>query len=85
MARVVGTAPKFTNGIYAPTTLYDLMEDVYERKKREQSGYDVGPVDWYKHIWPILRRAPLLSWVNIQVNGGHGKCFIYIFSRAHPF
>ena len=81
-ARVIGTTPKFANGIYAPTTLYDLMEEIYEREKRKQPGYDVGPVDWYKHIWPLLKRPSLLSWVNIKANGVHGKClylFFYLF------
>uniref|UniRef100_A0A8H8CET3 Iminophenyl-pyruvate dimer synthase domain-containing protein n=1 Tax=Psilocybe cubensis TaxID=181762 RepID=A0A8H8CET3_PSICU len=73
-ARVIGTTPKFANGIYAPTSLYDLMEEVYERKKRAAQGdsYSVGDVSWYKHIWPLLQRPPLLSWVNGQANGGHG-------------
>ena len=26
-ARVIGTTPKFAKGIYAPTTLYDLMKE----------------------------------------------------------
>lgn len=77
-ARVIGTTPKFANSIYAPTSLYDLMEEVYEKPKREAAQknnkpYDVGEVDWYKHIWPLLQRPPLLSWVNGQANGGHGK------------
>ena len=89
-ARVIGTTPKFANGIYAPTSLYDLMEEVYEREKRKKPGYDVGPVDWHKDIWPLLQRPPLLSWVNIQADGGHGKRFIYLFislfsSIAQPF
>ncbi|KAF9483975.1 hypothetical protein BDN70DRAFT_954169 [Pholiota conissans] len=73
-ARVIGTTPKFANGIYAPTTLYDVMEEIYEQPKRTAAGaaYDVGPVDWYKDIWPLLVRPPLLSWVNGQANGGHG-------------
>jgi hypothetical protein len=74
-ARVIGTTPKFANGIYAPTTLYDLMEEVYESAKRAKDGpkYDVGVVGWYEHIWPLLQRPPLLSWCNGQANGGHGK------------
>jgi len=76
-ARVIGTTPKFANGIYAPTTLYDLMEEVYESDKRakeakEDIKYDVGEVGWYEHIWPLLQRPPLLSWCNGQANGGHG-------------
>ena len=88
-ARIIGTTPKFANGIYAPTTLYDLMEEIYEREKRKRRGYDVGPVDWYEHIWPLLRRFSLLSWVNMQFNVAHGKCFICFFtslfsSITHP-
>jgi hypothetical protein len=60
------------------------MEEVYEREKRAMEGdqYDVGEVEWYDHIWSLLQRPPLLSWVNIMANGGHGKidgllsCFI---------
>ena len=53
------------------------MEEVYEREKRtkaveEGANYDVGNVEWYQDIWPLLQRAPLLSWVNGQANGGHG-------------
>lgn len=73
-AHVIGTTPKFTSGLYAPTSLYDLIEDVYERERRAREGdkYDVGVVDWHKHIWPLLRCPSLLSWVNIQANTGHG-------------
>jgi hypothetical protein len=63
------------------------MEEVYEREKRKKPGYDVGPVDWHKDIWPLLQRPPLLSWVNIQADGGHGKrLFLSLFSSiAQPF
>ena len=73
---MIGTTPKFANGIYAPTSLYDLMEEVYEKEKRVKMGdeYDVGEVDWYRDIWPLLQRPPLLSWVNGQADGGHGGC-----------
>jgi len=51
------------------------MEEVYEREKRTREGdqYNVGAVDWYDHIWPLLQRPPLLSWVNIMADGGHGE------------
>ncbi|KAF9002771.1 hypothetical protein BDQ17DRAFT_1242961 [Cyathus striatus] len=71
-ARIIGTTPKFANGIYAPTSLYDVIEDVYEAQKRSQNGYDVGDLEWYKDIWSLLKRPALLSWVNGQANGGHG-------------
>jgi len=80
-ARVIGTTPKFANGIYAPTSLYDVIEDVYESKKREnlKESYEVGDVDWNRHIWPLIQRPPLLSWVNGQANGGHGKHLFHLF------
>lgn len=58
-------------------SLYDLMEDIYEKDRRDQAGdqYDVGEVGWYQHIWPLLQRALLLSWVNIMADRGHGKLF----------
>ena len=53
------------------------MEEVYEREKRVkmEDKYDVGEVDWYRDIWPLLQRPPLLSWVNGQANNGHGRRF----------
>lgn len=44
------------------------MEEIYERGRREREGekYSVGQVEWYKDIWPLLQRPPLLSWVNVQ-------------------
>ena len=53
------------------------MEEVYEREKRAREGdqYDVGAVDWYDHVWPVLQRPPLLSWVNIMADEGHGEIF----------
>ncbi|KAF8637314.1 hypothetical protein AX16_010842 [Volvariella volvacea WC 439] len=73
-ARVMVAPPDFAPGVYAPTSLYDVVEDVYEQRKRNAEGenYDVGDVEWYAHIWPLLQRPALLSWVNIQATGGHG-------------
>jgi hypothetical protein len=74
-ARVIGTTPKFSTAIYAPTSLYDLMEDIYEEKARRKPNYlqNLKP-EWYRDIWPLLQRPPLLSWVNGQANNGHGEC-----------
>lgn len=57
------------------------MEEIYEREKRAKAGdrYDVGKVEWYEHIWPLLQRPPLLSWVNIMANGGHGKPLAFLY------
>ena len=49
------------------------------REKRKKPGYNVGAVDWNKHIWPLLRRAPLLSWVNIKTDGRHVGTLFYFF------
>jgi hypothetical protein len=73
-ARVIGTTPKFSTAIYAPTSLYDLMEDIYEEKARREPNYLRNlKVEWYRDIWPLLQRPPLLSWVNGQANNGHGE------------
>ena len=70
-ARVIGTTPKFSTEIYAPTSLYDLMEDIYETEARKDPNYKLN-VEWYRDIWPLLQRPSLLSWVNGQANNGHG-------------
>jgi hypothetical protein len=73
-SKVISTTPKFSTAIYAPTTLYDVMEDIYSRQRRETEGkkYNVGEIVFYRDIWPLLQRPSLLSWVNAQANGGHG-------------
>ena len=51
------------------------MENIWEGKKRvsEHWAYlNNLQVEWYEHIWPLLQRAPRLSWVNGQANNGHG-------------
>ncbi|KAH9955556.1 ferritin-like-domain-containing protein [Russula dissimulans] len=74
VARVIGAAPKYAFGIYAPTSLYDLIEDVYEGEKRKALGdkYNVGDVKFHEHIWALLQRPPLISWVNENADRGHG-------------
>jgi hypothetical protein len=57
------------------------MEDVYERQKRAKLGdkCDVGQVEYYEHVWHLLKCPALLSWVNSTANGGHGKWFPLFF------
>lgn len=85
-ARVISTTPKFAHGfgMDAPTTLYDLIEDIYEQPKRKAQGtaYKVPTPGWYEHIWPLLRRPVVLAWVNGQANGGHGE-FLPILCASH--
>lgn len=51
------------------------MEDIYEAEARKDPNYIKNlKVEWYRDIWSLLRRAPLLSWVNGQANNGHGAC-----------
>jgi hypothetical protein len=71
---VVAATPKFSSNIYAPTTLWDLIENIYYQQmpEEERIAY-VGDIVYYRDIWPIVQRAPLLSWVNGQANGGHGE------------
>ena len=68
-ARVLSAPPKFAWGINMPTTLYDIMEDVYHHA----TGSSTPAVDFWKHIWPPLQSASLMSWTNDRALQGHGK------------
>lgn len=69
---IITAPPKFTSGLHCPTTLLELIEDVYERQKRKSSSYDVGEVVFYRDIDPLFRRMYLNSWTNFRANEGHG-------------
>jgi len=71
-ATIISAPPKFTNGPHCPTTLLDLIEDVYEREKRAKPGYKVPPVNYYEHIDPMFRGMYRNSWTNFRANEGHG-------------
>ncbi|PCH38726.1 hypothetical protein WOLCODRAFT_161779 [Wolfiporia cocos MD-104 SS10] len=65
-ATVMSAPPKFAWGIHAPTTLYDIIEDIYSGNK------EPGEVQFYEHIWPMLSGTYELSWVNEKAFQGHG-------------
>ena len=71
---VIGGPPKFASGMYCPTPLYDLIEDIYKRPARAALGhtYDCGPVYYDEHIEPIFEGVRRLSWTNKKANEGHG-------------
>ncbi|KAM6493633.1 hypothetical protein JOM56_009994 [Amanita muscaria] len=71
-ATVITAPPKFVWGINSPTTLYDIMEDLYWRGG--QPGWPDKPVvfDFLKDIWPVLNSAASISWTNNSALQGHG-------------
>ncbi|KAG8990267.1 hypothetical protein FRB90_001836, partial [Tulasnella sp. 427] len=69
---VMSAPPHYAHGNHCPTTLYELIEDIYERQKRGKPGYDVGEVNYHKHIEPLFRRMYMNSWTNFRANEGHG-------------
>ncbi|CAE6452408.1 unnamed protein product [Rhizoctonia solani] len=70
-ATIMTAPPRFASGTHCPTTLYELIEEVYEQPKRGE-GYDVGDVVYYEHIYPLFDRGYLMSWTNRSANQGHG-------------
>lgn len=72
MATVITAPPKFVWGINSPTTLYNIMEDLYWRGG--QPGWPDKPVvfDFLKDIWPVLNSAASISWTNNSALQGHG-------------
>ncbi|CAE7215427.1 unnamed protein product [Rhizoctonia solani] len=72
-ATVITAPPRFASGIHCLTTLYELIEDIHERPRRLEPGYDVGEVVYYRDIYPLFRRVYLLSWTNKKVARYHGS------------
>ncbi|KIM57587.1 hypothetical protein SCLCIDRAFT_1219256 [Scleroderma citrinum Foug A] len=63
---VLSAPPKFAWGINPPTTLFDLLENIYNY------WADHPGTDFYLDIWPVLRSTYALSWVNKDAYEGHG-------------
>ncbi|KAF8208007.1 hypothetical protein K438DRAFT_1813258 [Mycena galopus ATCC 62051] len=68
-ATVLSAPPKFAWGIDSPTSLYDILENIYKNKTNylEHMG-----TEFYKDIWPVLSGTYKLSWVNNKAYQGHG-------------
>ncbi|KDQ52189.1 hypothetical protein JAAARDRAFT_703348 [Jaapia argillacea MUCL 33604] len=68
-ATVMSAPPKFAWGINSPTSLYDIIEDIYQTA----SGWkDHTGTQFYEDIWPVLYGTYGLSWVNEKAYQGHG-------------
>ncbi|KAG0698495.1 hypothetical protein DFH29DRAFT_1018714 [Suillus ampliporus] len=66
---VLSAPPNFAWGIQSPTTMYDLIENIYH----EQTGWENHTqTQFYQDIWPIMHGAYALSWVNRDAYDGHG-------------
>ncbi|KAG8741248.1 hypothetical protein FRC10_003128 [Ceratobasidium sp. 414] len=69
---IITAPPRFASGTHCQTTLEELVEEVYERQRRAKPNYDVGDVEYYRHIYPIFKRIYLMAWTNKQAQRGHG-------------
>ncbi|KAJ8591361.1 hypothetical protein M405DRAFT_860602 [Rhizopogon salebrosus TDB-379] len=66
---VVSAPPKFAWGMQSPTTLYDLIANIYH----EKTGWkDHEETQFYQDIWPIMHGSYALSWTNRDAYDGHG-------------
>ncbi|KAF8630501.1 hypothetical protein AX15_002872 [Amanita polypyramis BW_CC] len=68
-ASITCGVPKFAWGIRSPTTLYDIVEDIYNK-----NGFP-APKDtvFYRDIWPVLMTASDTVWVNSGAGRGHSS------------
>ena len=74
-AWVLSGPPNFTWGIDSPTTLWDIVEDVYN--KNSQSFVADPTAQFYRDIWPVLAGTYRISWTNKDALQGHGELPIY--------
>ncbi|KIJ65358.1 hypothetical protein HYDPIDRAFT_27377 [Hydnomerulius pinastri MD-312] len=66
---ILSAPPKFAWGVQAPTTLYDLIENIYNE---HTSWRDHEGADFYQDIWPVVKSPYVLSWTNSEAYQGHG-------------
>ncbi|EJF58812.1 hypothetical protein DICSQDRAFT_172636 [Dichomitus squalens LYAD-421 SS1] len=80
-ATVISAPPKFAWGIESPTSLYDILENIYNKqvKYEEHAG-----TDFYKDIWPVVSGTYKLSWVNEKAFQGHGPAGFGNFWPQEP-
>lgn len=68
-ATILCGPPKFAWGIQSPTSLYDIIEDIYKEHANYEEHHET---DFFKDIWPVLSGTYKLSWVNEKAFQGHG-------------
>ncbi|KAF8637447.1 hypothetical protein AX17_002812 [Amanita inopinata Kibby_2008] len=68
-AAVGCSVPKFAWGIRSPTSVYDVIQNIYD-----ENGVD-GPQNavFYRDIWPVLSSASNTAWLNDQGHKGHSS------------
>ena len=77
-AWVIVAPPKFAPGIQPIVTLYDVVREAIRDHnaegpaRRRWQWRDDSKVDYYRDIYPILRRAADTAWVNNTARRGHG-------------
>lgn len=69
-AHVVVTPPNFGPGLYAMTTMYDVVRDMYIR---EGVLPEVSAINFWEDVYPILERMSQTQWVNEGFNVLFGK------------
>ena len=75
-AHVLVGPPDFAVGISAPTSLYDVIENIYD--KASSSFVPPSDVQFYRDIWPVLEATYNLSWVNLTAFQGHGMFYSFV-------
>ncbi|KAG8971179.1 hypothetical protein FRC05_011463 [Tulasnella sp. 425] len=63
---VINAPPHYAHRNHRPTTLYELIEDS-QKYSKEGGRYDVGEVNYYRHINPLFRRMYMNSWTNFNL------------------
>lgn len=69
-AYVISAPPDYSRGIRAATTLWDTIEDIYD--KNSQSFVADPAVQFERDIWPVLFSTYQISWLNNDAFQGHG-------------
>jgi hypothetical protein len=71
-AWVVTSVPAYASPILAPVTMYDLAYDIATRLRLNPLP-PACTVSFTEHIYPVLRAAVMLQWVNSEAREGHSE------------
>jgi len=69
-ATVITGSPRFAWGVRSPTTLWDILEELY--KESDMKWTDHTGTNFYQDIWPNFYGTYTISWVHEKASQGHG-------------
>lgn len=78
-AHVVVTPPNYGQGLNGVVTMYDVIQDLFER----HNIVEPEQTDFYQHIYPMLKNLGNMQWVNQGFHLAFGRDSEFDFSKVN--